>query len=225
MLLTIVRHGESSDQIDAVHANNPNSSLSERGRAQAKLTGLRMARLHPTHIISSPLRRALETAYEISLACGFDVVEVWEDLREGFETTFLDDERKTGLTCCPHAKSEIWSSDGYWTNLGDTRDTFFARRDAVFQRLATEFPDNSHNVVVTHGAFANWLVHRLLDIPRRERSAVWFHLDNCSLTQFETGSRLSTDWRVWWLYPSIGLKVLRLNDTSHLAALCRCNET
>ncbi len=60
--LLLVRHGEFSDQFRSGHF--PESELSEKGKRQAELTGMRLADMAdpPVLIHSSTMRRAKETA-------------------------------------------------------------------------------------------------------------------------------------------------------------------
>jgi broad specificity phosphatase PhoE len=217
MLLTIVRHGECREQVEPAERKNPDSSLSETGRLHARLTGQRLREGRPTRVVSSPLKRALETADEIARACDVDAVEVWDEVREGLGITFTGNDDAAMLACCSRARAVGLFEGGNWVNVRDTRDSFLTRCESAFHRLFVEVPRDRHTVLVTHGAFTNWLIHRALELPPHDNAVAWFEIDNGSITQIEIVDEPQVKWPFWWLYPSIRLKVLRVNDTCHLA--------
>jgi broad specificity phosphatase PhoE len=61
MLFTIVRHGECLGQTDPQFWNNPDSALSARGIEQAIAVAHQLVTEQVTHLLSSPLLRALAT--------------------------------------------------------------------------------------------------------------------------------------------------------------------
>ncbi len=67
MRLFVVRHAEAAP--GEPDAQRP---LTAEGRATAKALGERLAGEHPDAVISSPLRRALETADAIATAAGLE---------------------------------------------------------------------------------------------------------------------------------------------------------
>jgi broad specificity phosphatase PhoE len=80
--LLLVRHAESEGNRDRVFTRTPEVGLTERGHEQARRVGewLR-ARYEPAQLVSSPYRRARQTAAEIATSTALDV-HVEEDLRE-----------------------------------------------------------------------------------------------------------------------------------------------
>ena len=83
MRLVLVRHAESTANAEGRWQGHENFALSEGGRAQAEVLHARFREegFQPTHVYTSPLRRAAETA-EI-VARSWDVaIEPWDDLKE-----------------------------------------------------------------------------------------------------------------------------------------------
>jgi broad specificity phosphatase PhoE len=83
-MIYFVRHGESeANEIKVFAGQKDDSVLTEKGRLQAKATakeildeGIKIDR-----IITSPLKRAVETAHIIAQEIGFDVSEIITDER------------------------------------------------------------------------------------------------------------------------------------------------
>ncbi|TKY86165.1 hypothetical protein EX895_004990 [Sporisorium graminicola] len=61
----IVRHGETRENVERIIQGQLDTDLNERGRQQAALTGHFLAPVHIDRIITSPLRRAADTAKAI----------------------------------------------------------------------------------------------------------------------------------------------------------------
>jgi broad specificity phosphatase PhoE len=66
MRIHLIRHGEVHNPDHVVYADLPGFGLSKRGKVQAAATGARLANAHLAAIVSSPLERALATAFAIS---------------------------------------------------------------------------------------------------------------------------------------------------------------
>ena len=71
-IVHLVRHGEVDNPHHVVYGSLPGFGLNERGRAQARAVGGRLAS-HPIRaVIASPLTRAAETAQTVAEAVGLD---------------------------------------------------------------------------------------------------------------------------------------------------------
>lgn len=220
VLLTIVRHGEALQQVNRTEKANHDSHLSMLGQLQARLTGAFLRGSRPTEIVASPLNRSLETAHAIAQACDIQKVHIWEEVREGFADVFLGNELTELLCSCPSAlPGSLFDIANRWTNVPDTKESFFRRCDFVLERLSVPRETTVHTVLVTHGAFANWMIQRALGIPPQERAAPWFELENGSVSQLQFFDPPLVNAPLWWLYPSLRMRVLRLNDTRHLRAM------
>jgi broad specificity phosphatase PhoE len=74
-----LRHGESAHNAHSGAEPLPESDgdrLTERGRRQARAAGEGLADLGVTRLLSSPMRRARETAAEVGAALGLEPVEL-----------------------------------------------------------------------------------------------------------------------------------------------------
>lgn len=80
MELYFVRHGESVGNVTP-DQDMPDCPLTERGKKQAELVGKRLEKIPFTHILSSPLIRALETAQPLAKALGLPI-QVMENAYE-----------------------------------------------------------------------------------------------------------------------------------------------
>lgn len=73
--LYITRHGETLWNIEGRLQGHLDSELSPLGRAQAQALAARVSELEPTHLYTSDLGRALQTARAIALACELKPVQ------------------------------------------------------------------------------------------------------------------------------------------------------
>ena len=93
MRLVFIRHGESEGNAQGRLQGQAEFLLSEEGRTQCRRLHERFQRedFHPTHIYSSSLGRAVETARIVTISWPVPIV-YWDDLKE------LDFGIFTGLT-------------------------------------------------------------------------------------------------------------------------------
>ncbi|MGZ8752779.1 MAG: histidine phosphatase family protein [Acidimicrobiia bacterium] len=80
-MLILVRHGETAVNTQGRLQGRVETALTERGREQAARLATAVASFEPVGLVSSPLRRAQETAEAIGAATGLDV-EIDERLTE-----------------------------------------------------------------------------------------------------------------------------------------------
>lgn len=220
MYLYLVRHGECHSE-SATDVFTPDGALTTGGERQAALTARRLAGECITHVLSSPLVRALATACPVAKAVADLPVEVWTALREGYgDLPGIPVPLHRGLGRAellrrfPRAVLPPEIIDDGWTHGGDNDyPAFFARCTAVARRLQAEFAADDRVVVVGHGGCLNYVLHALLGIP--EEAPVWFHMDLGAITIL----RLMPEWerrQGWPLYPPVGVELLSLNDGAHL---------
>jgi len=147
--LVLIRHGESEGNRDRVFTLTPDVPITEAGRAQVlEAAAWVAAHARPTAVVSSPFRRARQTAAIVAEALALPV-SVEEDLRE----------RSYGeLAGKPYASlrdSADYDPIAYWQwcppGGGETLVEVAARAGRVLDRLATGAPDDDL-VVVSHGA-------------------------------------------------------------------------
>jgi probable phosphoglycerate mutase len=199
--LLFVRHGVTTFTIEKRFSGSGDPPLIEAGRAQARLTGARLAaRGGIDRVVSSPLSRARETAQLIARALGLDV-EIDDDLRE------VDFGAWEGLTYPVVAERwprelKLWQGDPSISPPdGESYEALRHRVTAAQQRLV-----NRHRgatiCVVTHSRPIAMFTATLLDAPL---AALYrLQVDNAGITEID--------------YYEEAPAVLRtFNDISHLS--------
>lgn len=189
--MVLWRHGQTRWNLEDRFQGHTDVDLDETGREQAARAARLLAALEPSTIVSSDLRRARDTAEELSRLTG---VPVKSDprLRETFGGTWQ------GLTV---REIRDLDADAYalWRSGADvpaggaeTRTDVATRvRLAVLDALGDVRPGETL-VAVTHGGSARAAIGTLLDLPM-DRWAVIGGLSNCCwsvLEEFGDGWRL-----------------------------------
>jgi len=214
MHLHILRHGECLGQCDPDFYTDPDSPLSALGKKQAQESARVFNTLKLTHVVSSPLIRSLETASFIAGDLNF---QVWTDVREGFSRSHqgrsLSDLKKR----FPKAVFPNDITESGWQHGDDLYDDWQPRCQKVVHKLREDFTHDDHVALVTHGGFANYLLHMLLDLSFQ--APLWFELGNCSISSLRFVENPEKERPNWPLYPPVTIEVLSLNDQSHLGSL------
>lgn len=184
-LLTIVRHGQTSANLEGVWHGSTNTPLTPHGRRQAQAVGAHIdAHLRPvTHVYASPLERALHTAEAIAdplgLAPRVDPALVEYDLGdwEGLSFHHLFEEKKLfhHMRSDPHFRPHGGESP---LQVGD-------RLAGALRRISDAHP-GERVVVVTHGGAMSIAFGVLLegDYSRWDRM-----MKNCAISELRLGPR------------------------------------
>jgi len=208
MQLLLVRHGESEPD-----AATPDWDLSARGEWEARRAGQRLGGGGVTHLLSSPLRRALVTAHIIAEGLDHRPIEAWPDLREGADADYRGCSRAELRSRFPRVTVPTGMPEEGWTYRGDTRERFATRSQRMLDLLTTRFGVDDRVVVVTHGGFANYLLRAIARIP--PDAPIWFEMANGALT---TVRFVPAHERAEWpLYPASEADILGMNDVAHLS--------
>lgn len=72
-LLFLARHGETEPNRDGLLLGRSDPGLTERGQGQARMLGSVIAPRRPVSVVSSPLRRCVDTARAIAAPLGLEV--------------------------------------------------------------------------------------------------------------------------------------------------------
>jgi broad specificity phosphatase PhoE len=210
--LLLVRHGQCLGQNSDSSSTTPDSALTQLGEWQARRTAQRIANLGATHILSSPLIRALSTACAISEASGNQKVEVWTDLREIHVGIHRGYGRSELQRCYPRADLPATISENGWCHGDESIQAIHARCRHVAQLVAERFASNDCVVMVTHAGFSSYLLHTVLGMPFT--TPCWFEMHNCAISHlhFVPKYRRTT----WPFYPPVAVEILSINDSSHL---------
>ncbi|MFI6068560.1 bifunctional RNase H/acid phosphatase [Micromonospora sp. NPDC051227] len=204
--LILVRHGETPYTEQKRYSGRGDVPLSERGRAQARATGARVAELAPSvaAVLSSPLSRCTATAASIAQALGGDVpVRTEDDL---IECDFGQWEGRTFAEVRQQWPGEMdaWlASPRIAPPDGESFTQVAERAHRVISGLLTAYPGETV-VVVSHVspiklvlrdalAAGDGFLHRLF-------------LDAAGISVLD-------------MWPDGGVAVRTVNDTAHLAAL------
>lgn len=186
----LVRHGESTN--NRGDSPVPYPPLTELGKEQARRAGEFLKSAGITHLYSSPMLRALETAAFISAAIG-QLPHVLIELCEwgGDWSGAQGETRSQILEACPNAiLPDTITEEGWWF-LNETRDAQEAYRlvcafaETVVALLRERHVPNSDCVgLVSHGGSGDALIGTLLGIPPTTEH-VRFSENNTGITRFQ----------------------------------------
>ncbi|WP_285891309.1 histidine phosphatase family protein [Paenibacillus pasadenensis] len=200
--LYLIRHGEAEHLLKGMIGGWTDTPLTDRGRAQAELTGERLASLlsgKPIGYYSSDLTRASDTAEIIGRAISKSPIAV-EELRElnnglaANKTKEQAEALKRPITYpildwIPYPEAESWIM-------------MHDRVARFMDRMKHDVPETA--VFVTHANTINSILHWWMEFDKELISKVSFDIDPCSITLLNL---------VEW---SGSKNISKLNDTSHL---------
>lgn len=154
MKIILIRHGQTGE--NAAHRHQPEDTpLSILGRKQAVTAGELLSDRGVTHVLSSPLVRALETASLI--AAGLDLIpSIDHSLRELL--------RPQSLTGHPHYSFKSLVFYKFWfLGLTRTGESYrqLRQRIAVVRTHLEQLPPDAVVAVVSHTVFINLFVAHL----------------------------------------------------------------
>jgi len=164
--LILLRHGQTDYNVDGRMQGHLDSNLTAEGHDQAAAAAPVLAELAPDRVISSDLRRAVDTAEVVAAACGlpvkFDARLRETHLGHWQGRTVAEIDRDY-----PGAIAE-WRSDPAWAPPGgESRIAVVARSRPVVDELEAEFADARSETVllVAHGGMIAGLVTGLMELP------------------------------------------------------------
>jgi probable phosphoglycerate mutase len=200
-MIHLVRHGETiltpTRKFSGTGALDP--ELTEDGLAQAERVAAEVAKLKPEVLISSPLKRARQTADAIARTTGLDVIEDtdWYELSFGTWDGKSIEEVKAET---PDDYQAWLNSSSYRPGGGESYDEARLRVDAALEKLLAKYPGKKV-VVVTHNGVIKSAANLVIGGPN---DGV-FHMDAtpCSISTIS-------------IWPSDGLRALRsFNERGH----------
>ena len=177
--LTIVRHGQTSANIDRVWHGSTNTPLTPHGRRQAEAVASWIESNHNpiAHVYASPLDRAHHTAQAIGRPHGLrpsldeDLMEYdlgsWEG--ETFASLHRDRKLFESMQTDPH----------YRPHGGESPKQVGDRLAGALQRIADRHPGD-RVVVVSHGGALSIAFGLLLDRDYRSWNRM---MDNCAISE------------------------------------------
>lgn len=204
----LVRHGESVANAARVH-QKPDTPLSEIGLSQAKLVAHRFKNMDIDCIITSPYRRAQQTAQIIADSKKLPLEEntLFQERKGPSELSGLSHLSQQSQTIREQLKKHLLDQDGNWRYSDEeTAREFAARSQQSLEFLKKRSEKNL--VVVSHALNIRMLLANVLDqsqdVTHLYEIYSNFDLSNTSLNTIYYDPELSR-----W-------QVLGINDLSHL---------
>ena len=213
MNIRLIRHAESTGNVENRWVGRVDAPLSEAGRRQAARlrSGLEREGYVPTHVYASPLSRAFETARIV--AANWDCpVEPWGDLVELRVGVFSNMTAEEIEKAFPKLAREFAETRNFDIIEGaETHRECYDRAQRVVDRLGSAHKNTDRVILFSHGGILRHIVSRLLGTDQ-----VWaLDIDNTSIFEF------TVDVDSWHLDPKTRTNVKlwridRFNDVSHL---------
>ena len=201
--LILVRHGESCWNISGRYQGQLDIDLSERGQEQAKLVAQRLRKIQIDLILTSPLRRALDTAgliasyhEHIPLVIDASLTEIGHGEWEGLTAAEVEEKFSAELA--------LWQTEPAKVKMpgGESLAEVKARVFPTIQQAITEHPDKTI-LVCSHDAVLRLII---LEATGVSLAGFWgLRIDNAAITVVEYHPAFSN--------------VLALNDATHLGQL------
>ena len=199
MRILLVRHGETEWNRTRRFQGQTDVPLNEHGRAQARALAQRLSSVEFSHVVSSDLSRARETAQIITEGRGLTLAEDsdWRELALGdLEGLYADEviaQHPEVMKIWKRAPQEVTMPGG--EALGPMQDRVWA----AFQRLP-DLKSDEVALVVAHGFALISLLCRILRIELAAFRHLW--LDSTGISELERTPERTI--------------VRRINDTAHL---------
>lgn len=155
-----VRHGESLGNADRVIQGRREYSLSEKGKEQALRTAGFFVQQFPDLLLTSPLRRARETATIIGERIGYDgepqTLDGLKELDTGlFSGHAFDDLPQLYPEEWRRFRIESWES----VPEAESVESLYGRTAAVWEQLIDTAEKGYRRIVsVTHGGLLQWIL-------------------------------------------------------------------
>lgn len=217
--LDLIRHGQSAGNVanDAAHAarlevldlsiRDMDVPLSDLGSAQARALGSWMGRVSPDSVVSSPYRRAIDTARLALAAAGKDLPIVRDERLREREFGILDRLTRAGIEARhpEQAAARTFLGKMYHRPPGGESWVDVAERVRSFYRDLRLDHEGRHVVLVAHQAVILLFRYVLEDLTEDEILAIDAEADiaNTAVTTYEgDGAKPPT--------------LVRFNDADHL---------
>ncbi len=176
MELLLVRHAEPV-RIEGGHGRGPaDPGLTVRGRQQAARLAAWLAFEGADAVVSSPLRRARETAEHVAEALGHDL-----EIVEGISEYDAHSDEYIPIEELRELKDERWQAtiEGRWTDVGGVDPAEFqAQVVPAVEELIARFAGR-RVVAVSHGGVVNVYLAHVLGLGR----LLWFHPEYTSVSR------------------------------------------
>lgn len=187
--LYLVRHGQTKWSLTGQHTSSTDLSLTTQGVKQAELLKRRLSKINFELILTSPLKRSLETC---ELA-GFSKVAIIDaHLREWNYGLYEGWTKQQILTKAPH-----WNIFTDGAPNGESVEDVKNRTHAILERIQTV---QGNVLIFSHGHFLRLFLTQWLQVPSEQASIFMLTTASISLLSLNDGVRVINTW----------------NDTCHL---------
>ena len=186
--LFLVRHGETADNIQMRYLGISDAPLTANGTRQARRVATALSKLPIRAIISSPMRRAVDTAAIIHAACSADL-RLDDRLAEGSFGNWEGRTRAEVLGLGPRDAELLarWESDPACAPPGgESIQNIQKRVISLTDQLTDEFSESSV-VIVSHVGPIKALLAAVLEIPLQSTRRLF--LDPGTISAVEWGSQ------------------------------------
>ena len=187
-VLTLVRHGQTSANIDAVWHGWTDTPLTQLGvrQAQRVATFLDEHSADATLVYSSPLARARHTAEHIAARLGLEI-RIEDDLRE-YDIGEWEGKTFEELQEVHRLWEHIRADPDFAPHGGESPRRVIQRLTGCLRRIAREHA-NERIIAVAHGGALALALGEFLS-PRPNQRAEWVHLmDNCAVSELTLDPR------------------------------------
>ena len=181
----LIRHGQTADNLQMRYLGKRDEPLTEKGRYQARKAAEALAQLPIRIVVSSPLRRAADTAVMIQKACGVDL-RLDPRLAEGSFGSWegMTREEVVGRGGKDAERLARWESDSSAAPPGgESLESVQNRVVKAAEELRSEFAGSSL-VLVSHVGPIKALLAGTLDLP----------LQDCRRLFLDPGTISVVDW-------------------------------
>lgn len=164
--LYLIRHAQSEWNASGRWQGQANPQLSAEGLQQARLLAAHFPNVHVTHVLTSDLDRAHDTA--MPFATRFELVPVVDPMLREMDVGSWSGRTREEITAAePGAMDRYYRGEVGWTG-GESFDEH-ERRSAIAAERVTTLDTDGVVVVVTHGGTLRAILRTLLEIPHVER--------------------------------------------------------
>lgn len=180
--LILVRHGETESNKAGTYLGWTDIGLNENGINQVRLLRDKLANAKIQRILTSPLKRAVQTAEIINESCKAEIryIEELKEINFGLwdNMTFQEIQNKFPK----EHKKWLENSDNYHFPEGESAAELYERVSKVIEQLTAKEKDVTILLVTHQGVIRNIISYLLVNT--REDS--WhFKVDNCGITKIE----------------------------------------
>ncbi len=152
--LTLVRHGETDlNKNDIIQGSEMDHPLNDTGHEQAKALASTLKKGQYDIILSSHLKRAVETAQYLAQALGIDHEEMWEIFRERDLGDWTGKSRADVTAANPPAYEKLNPAMSHHSpNKGESMQQFLDRTEEAASLILKKYP-GKRVLLVAHGGF------------------------------------------------------------------------